>query len=117
MRPGGERNPGVRDVDETSTDVAADEWREVLEDLTTWSLDDVATAVAQAHGVPLRELLGRRRHASVARARAALYTALRGHGMSYPEIGRLLRRDHTTVMSVVRNAGGPPSRRLRIEVA
>lgn len=85
----------------------------ILADLTARGFAELAHRIAKAGGVPILELLGRRRAASVARARNALYAALRAEGLSYPEIGALLRRDHCTVMSGVKRAAMAP---LRVRV-
>lgn len=59
----------------------------------------LATAIASKRAVPLVALLGRARTTSVSAARRELCFALRSvYGMSYPEIGWLLDRDHTTIM-------------------
>lgn len=65
-----------------------------------------ATQVASAaFEVPIRALIGRQRQKPIARARLALYAGLyRGCETSYPEIGQLLERDHTTVLYGVREA-------------
>jgi chromosomal replication initiation ATPase DnaA len=55
--------------------------------------------IASEHGVTALEVLGRGRTKSVARARAHFAHVLRASTeLSYPEIGRLLGRDHTTAM-------------------
>lgn len=53
--------------------------------------------------VTREDALGRSRTLSVARARKAVYVALREKGLSYTEIGRLVGRDHTTVVAGVRS--------------
>ena len=51
----------------------------------------------------LEGVLGRRRHAAVALARCFAYWALHDvMGLSYPEIGRMFRRDHTTILAGTR---------------
>jgi hypothetical protein len=63
---------------------------------------EVARGVADKHRLPLGTLLGRGRQASVAAARNELYWRLRNLPelqLSTTEIGRLLGRDHTTVLS------------------
>ena len=61
-------------------------------------LEYLAERVSEVSGVPLERLLGRDRHKSVARARVHLYAVLRETGLSYPQIGQILDRDHTTVL-------------------
>lgn len=65
--------------------------------------DRVFDATAIAYFVSTRQILGKDRHQSIAAARLAAYWLLRALcGLSYPQIGALLRRDHTTVMSGVK---------------
>jgi hypothetical protein len=52
--------------------------------------------------VTLELLAGRVRTASVARARVSVWRWLRSEGLSWPEIGQLFGRDHTTVMVQVK---------------
>jgi chromosomal replication initiation ATPase DnaA len=77
---------------------------------------DVLDGVLLATNVPECALLGRCRTMSVGRARNALYAALRAAGLSYPEIGALLGRDHTTVMHGVRKAGAASAAKVRVRV-
>ena len=48
------------------------------------------------------DVLGRSRSRTVVRARQALYRRLRARGLSYPEVGKLVDRDHTTVLAACR---------------
>ena len=66
--------------------------------------------IAQAHAVTRSDVLGRGRTKQVAAARHALMRALREQGMSYPEVGWLLDRDHTTVIAACRK----PAQHLRV---
>jgi chromosomal replication initiation ATPase DnaA len=59
-------------------------------------------SAAARHGVEVDDLLGPRRTAILAAARADLCTNLWGSGLPYSEIGRLVGRDHTTVLYLVR---------------
>jgi chromosomal replication initiation ATPase DnaA len=62
--------------------------------------------VAQRYGVTIEMVVGRDRHASISAARHAVCYALRydlpDRELSLPEIGRIIDRDHTTVMSSLR---------------
>lgn len=60
--------------------------------------------IAREHHVTTSDLLGRGRTAMVCRARKALYADLRERGFSYPEIGWLVGRDHTTIMHAIKEA-------------
>lgn len=51
------------------------------------------------------DILGRSRDKLAMRARRTLYRRLREEGYSYPTIGRMVGRDHTTVMSGVKGDG------------
>lgn len=59
-------------------------------------------SVAARHGVNVDDLLGRARNPLLVRARDALCGSLHGSGVGYADIGRLLDRDHTTIMDAVR---------------
>jgi chromosomal replication initiator protein len=68
-------------------------------------------SVALAFGLAPADITGRSRMKSVAEARAvACYVARRCTRMSFPEIGRAVDRDHTTVMTAVKMV---TARRLR----
>lgn len=75
--------------------------------------------VARRSGVALTAILGRCRSLPVSRARHELWYELREHPelyLSYPEIGRLVDRRHSTVLRGVRahrqrirnDSNGPP---------
>jgi chromosomal replication initiation ATPase DnaA len=57
--------------------------------------------IAFWHGVGVRDVINhdRRKHPAAARRDCAHY--FRGKGKSFPEIGRILERDHTTVVNLV----------------
>ena len=65
-------------------------------------LETLVHGIARRHGTSWDEMKSPTRIASVVAARMALYRVLREHGWSYPSIGRLLNRDHTTVMSAIK---------------
>ena len=49
-------------------------------------------------------VMGKSREADICRVRELVcYKAYREAGMSYPQIGRVLRRHHTTILHAVRN--------------
>jgi len=58
----------------------------------------VAGEAAEAYGVPLAVVLGRRRSKSVGVARAAVAAALREEGWTLVRIGSYLHRDHSTIL-------------------
>jgi chromosomal replication initiation ATPase DnaA len=58
--------------------------------------------IAGEYGVTPQSILSRRRTASIARARSRFWFVLYSTcGLSYPELGAMLDRDHTTVLSAV----------------
>ncbi len=60
-----------------------------------WTIID---AVATHYGLSRATLLSRRRTATVALARQVAMYLLREEGLTYEQVGRLLRRDHSTAM-------------------
>lgn len=79
----------------------------LLQGLRDHGLYELADAIARRHSLPLAEMMGPARTATPIRGRAVLATLLkRCYRKSWPEIGRLLGRDHGTVMSAV--ASLPP---------
>lgn len=62
-------------------------------------LTHIRQAVLDSYGVTLLEFRGNRRERRIAQARAAFaYWAKIKSGRSFPEIGRMMDRDHTTVL-------------------
>ena len=61
----------------------------------------VLEAVASTSGVTVAEITGPVRTERCVRARDVVVAILRARGMSYPEIGKLLHRDHTTIMHAI----------------
>lgn len=75
------------------------------ENLAKRDLLGLVEDLAKRHGALVDEVLACNREPRVCRARQAAWYALRHHGeveWSYPAIGRLFDRDHTTVMAGVR---------------
>ena len=65
-------------------------------------VDMLLLAASDASGLTPGQVLGRDRHRGRIEARRALYRALRVRGLSYPAIGYLVGRAHTTVMNALR---------------
>lgn len=65
---------------------------------------DIARAVAQENEITLDDILGTSRQRAVAWPRQTVMLLASEAGFSNPQIGRFLRRDHTTVLSGVRAA-------------
>lgn len=64
----------------------------------------IIESVALAFGLAPSELFARSRVKSVVEARMVVcYIARRCTRMSYPELGRVFNRDHTTIMSAVKS--------------
>lgn len=70
--------------------------------LSRMGLLDALVAIARKHKVLLDDILSANKSKSVMRARTACYLHLRGLEMSYPEIGRVMLRDHTTILYAVK---------------
>jgi len=67
-----------------------------------------ATEVAFWHGVSPRDILATNRGTpAVCGARADVMRRLRSRGYSLPQIGRWMRRDHSTVLHHVRGVAAP----------
>ena len=67
--------------------------------------EEIMHRVARATGVTVAELRSRAKHKTLAEARQLAMLLMRDvEGMSLPEIGRMLDRDHTTVMHGIRSA-------------
>lgn len=70
---------------------------------TTWArLRYKAECVAAERNIRISDLLGTTRERKVVVARALLYRHAREMGLSYPRIGKIFGRDHTTVLHSVR---------------
>lgn len=63
----------------------------------------IAGEVAEKLGIPAEAILSRSRDREVCRARELVCFVAREHGLSYPRIAAALGRDHTTIISAVRN--------------
>jgi chromosomal replication initiation ATPase DnaA len=61
----------------------------------------IVTKVAKRLGYDITAIRSTRRHKSLVRARKACALALREAGLSYPEIGRVFRQHHTSIMNLV----------------
>jgi chromosomal replication initiation ATPase DnaA len=61
--------------------------------------------MAQASGYPVEQIRSHDQHKSITKVRKVTYTLIRDlTGMSYPEIGAYMNRDHSTVMSGCKSA-------------
>lgn len=67
-------------------------------------IGDIIEKVSEAFKVHRQDILGRAKYDFILPARFALCKILYERGMSYSQIGRVLDRDHTTIMHAVRRA-------------
>lgn len=70
---------------------------------------ELAASVARDCGVPLRQVLSRDKGQFAVQARWAAMLAMRWSGLSYPSIGQILHRDHSTVIHGLRRAASDPT--------
>ena len=67
------------------------------------TLHRVAERIARDEGVRVSDILGPSRERQPTRARHRLWAVTRAStDLSYPQLGRIFGRDHTTIMSGVR---------------
>ena len=68
------------------------------------TVDKIFEKVAKKYGVTVEDIKGRKRTREIANPRhIAIFIIRKMTDMSYPAIGRLLSRDHTTIMSSLEN--------------
>ena len=58
----------------------------------------IAAGIAKSYGYTLGDLQSKLRYRRLVTVRWRVFYALRQQGFSYPEIGELLKRDHSTVI-------------------
>lgn len=63
-----------------------------------------ATQIANLYGIGVAEVLGEGRRKIAFRPKIRFYYWLRGQGMSFPRIGRIAGRDHTSVQHLMKRA-------------
>ena len=66
------------------------------------SMLEIAASVAGKHRLGVKDLKGQNKYRRVAQPRQEAMWEMHQAGYSYPQIGRFLNRDHTTVMHGVR---------------
>lgn len=62
----------------------------------------IIAQVCERRGVSVEEVLGRSRFKRICSARKEAYVRLREENLSYPTIGKMFGRDHTTVIDGVK---------------
>lgn len=70
-------------------------------ELTKAGMILVAKCIAGEFGVSLDDVLGDSRLQTVKEARHAVMRDLKGRGYSYKEVGRMIAKDHTTVVHAI----------------
>ena len=80
------------------------------------SADDLLRAAALDAGIAIEALQGRGRDPRTIRARDLVCVRLRAAGLSLPTIGRLVKRDHSTVLYTLRKVADPVATRARNKV-
>ena len=85
---------------------------ELLEVCKRFGVLDVVERVVFELGVAAEEMLGAGRSRTVVAARRRLCVLLCEAGLSYPEIGRCMGRDHSSIMYLVKTS--PESVRARV---
>jgi chromosomal replication initiation ATPase DnaA len=91
-------------IHECEQEIARLERREGVR-TTTRHTTRVLQEVAREHDVTVVQILSRDRHRITVRARQDAAYALREQlGLSFPQIARILERDHTTIQYAVRQA-------------
>lgn len=81
---------------------------------------DVLLICSDKLRIPMKTLISKDRHKRIARARqACYYVARHTTGLSYPELGKLFHRDHTTILYGVRTMEKlvKHNENLRVEIA
>ena len=73
----------------------------IIRDLDTRDLLELAKEIARKHHVTLEELLGRSHGNPEASARHELWHRLYEHIPSFPKLGQIFGRDHSTILSAV----------------
>lgn len=82
-------------------------WQEVpSRNLPRSEAMQIIRMVSRFTKIPVEDIMGQSRRAEIARARHMTYLALFDAGAPYIHIGRIMGRDHSTVMHGVRKALG-----------
>lgn len=73
----------------------------ILERIEHYGLSAVLRGISKEYFVPVEAIVSRERTKRVVEARKAFLIVLRENGFSYPEIGKLLGKDHTTILAQI----------------
>ncbi len=90
----------------------------VLENLSSRDLLELAVTIARKFHIDVREMFARTKTKPGPEARAAFYAHLiHVLGWSYPRIGELVGRDHSTIQYAVKKCGPRVEVESRVRVA
>ena len=67
-------------------------------------LGKIEKALKDVLGVEFSDVMSRNRHRDLTDARMMMYLLLREYGLSYPRIGKIMGKNHTTILWGVRAA-------------
>ena len=87
---------------------------ETAQATTPISTGTILNEAAELYGVTIEQLLSNSREYRVVRARQAACWLLRGYGLSFPRIGAIVSRDHTTVMHACGRVDNDPAVRAML---
>ena len=80
-------------------------FREFTQFLQDHNLEFLTKSFLKERSVTLEEIFGPGRTKRVAEARREVWIWMRSKSMSFPEIGKLFNRDHTTVLKTLERHG------------
>jgi len=64
--------------------------------------EEIIDSICQAYGIKKMHLLSKRRDKKLVYVKKLTYVTLRNLGLSLPKIGKLLNKDHTTILHGIR---------------
>lgn len=64
--------------------------------------EEIIENICNSYGIRKEHLLSRRRDKNLVKIKKLCYKLLRETGLSYPKIGKLMHKNHTTVLKVLR---------------
>ncbi len=65
-------------------------------------MNNILTSVCENHNITLNELLSPRRNRKFVLARKECARILRENGLSYPKIGKIMNRDHSSIVHLIK---------------
>ena len=76
------------------------------------NIDKDFAALVKESGYPMNEIVSVRRQHHLVDARQAIATEMRGKGYSFPAIGKVMKRDHTSILHLVQRRDTPEMREM-----